>query len=312
MMKKSMKIRIGFGSVMMAGVIGLMVWDWRLEASDVSGAGVKGLPLAGLIALMAAMGFLEVHRMAKALGTSGLRISGVLGTVAIATLPVWSQFLAFDASMKMSSGAKYLPLLLLGGVVGLIFLEQMAVHRTEDALRRVAVTALGVLYVGVGSCLVLLLRVEHGLAFLVLFLAVVKFTDIGAYFTGSFLGKHKLIPWLSPGKSWEGLAGGLVTAAGVAVLGAWLMKTFPFGKHDWFGPLFGPGSHLWRYVMFGVVVGAFGQFADLCESLLKRAAGVKDSGAIVPEFGGVLDIADSPLLAAPIALLYVEAFTYIA
>ena len=302
---------------MMAGVAALMVWDWHLQATNVTGGGVKGAPLAFLVALMAAVGFLEIHRMAKAIGkdgvggkdgkagVGGLRISGVLGTVALATMPVWSQLLSFDMRMQW---ATILPMLLLGGIVMLIFLEQMAVHRTEDALRRIAVTSLGVLYVGVGSCLVLLLRVEHGLPFLVLFLAVVKFTDIGAYFTGSFLGKHKLIPWLSPGKSWEGLAGGLVAAAGVAVLGAWLLGIKPFGVNL----LFAEGSHLWRYIVFGVVIGAFGQFADLCESLLKRAAGVKDSGAIVPEFGGVLDIADSPLLSAPVALLLVEAFTYIA
>ena len=294
--------------MMIAAAAGLMYWDWHLQAVDKTGAGVVGVPLACLVAVMAAAGFLEIHRMARAIGTAGLRISGVLGTVAVATLPVWSQWLSIDMTLRMSSGAKMLPLLLLGAIVMLIFLEQMAVHRTADALRRVAVTALGVLYVGVGSCLVLLLRVEHGLPFLVLFLVVVKFTDIGAYFTGSFFGKHKLIPWLSPGKSWEGLAGGLATAAGMSVLGAWLLGIKPFGMNV----LFGEDSHVWRYLVFGVVVGAFGQFADLCESLLKRAAGVKDSGALVPEFGGVLDIADSPLLSAPIALLYVEMWRFIA
>jgi len=313
-MKKSMKIRMALGSVMIVGVATVLYWDRHLESANVLGVGVVGVPLAGLVALMAAVGFLEIHRMAVAVGTSGLRISGVLGTVAVATLPVWGQWLfTFDsrdggdvatAALAAMPMLAMLPLLLLGVIVMAIFFEQMAAHRTEDALRRVAVTALGVLYVGVGSCLVLWLRVRHGVEFLVLFLAVVKFTDMGAYFTGSFSGgKHKLIPWLSPGKSWEGLAGGLAAAAGVSVLGAWLLGIHPFGE----AALFGEGSHVWRYVVFGVVVGAFGQFADLCESLLKRAAGVKDSGALVPEFGGVLDILDSPLLAAPVALLYVAA-----
>ena len=312
-MKKSMKIRIGFGSVMITGVAALLYWDWSLQraakAAYVVGEGeaVVGVPTACLVAVMAAVGFLELHRMARAIGTAGLRVSGVLGTVAVATLPVWSQWLLADGLYRAIGAPALLPMLLLGVIVMLMFFEQMAVHRTEDALRRMAVTALGVLYVGGGSYLVLWLRVGFGVEFLVLFLAVVKFTDIGAYFTGSFFGKHKLIPWLSPGKSWEGLAGGLVTAAGVCVLGAWLMSIHPFGG----SVLFGEGSHVWRYLVFGAVVGAFGQFADLCESLLKRAAGVKDSGAIVPEFGGVLDIVDSPLLAAPVALLMMVVFALV-
>lgn len=301
-MKKSMKIRIGFGAVMMAVVVGLLYWDWHLEQHAVSADQAVGLPMAALVALMAAIGFLEIHRMARALGTGGLRFTGIVGTVAFATLPVWWRLLPFGMRM---SGMDMFPVLLLGVLTMAIFFEQMAVHRTTDALRRIAVTALGVLYVGVGSCLVLQLRVEHGIPFLVLFLAAVKFTDIGAYFTGSFLGKHKLIPWLSPGKTWEGLLGGLVAAAGITVLLAWLLDIRVLG-----GVAIGKDSHLARYIVFGMLVGAVGQFADLSESLLKRAAGVKDSGALVPEFGGVLDIADSPLLSVPVALLYVQAMAF--
>ena len=91
-----------------------------------------------------------------------------------------------------------------------IFVEQMVRHRTEGAFCRVACTMLAVLYLGVGLALVLLIRMEHGVATLVLFVAAVKFTDIGAYFTGSAIGRHKLIPWLSPGKK----PGGPVRRAG--------------------------------------------------------------------------------------------------
>jgi phosphatidate cytidylyltransferase len=129
---------------------------------------------------------------------------------------------------------------------------------------------------------------------LVIFLAAAKFTDIGAYFTGSFIGKHKMIPWLSPGKSWEGLVGGLATAAGISVLLAWLL-------------LEGDQPPLRMWAIFGPVVGLAGQFGDLCESLLKRAAGAKDSGALVPEFGGVLDMLDSVLLSAPVATVVLVA-----
>jgi len=93
---------------------------------------------------------------------------------------------------------------------------------------------------------------------------------------------------LSPGKSWEGLAGGLALAAGVGALGAWLLTRTGT-------PAFG--------ALFGLIVGLAGQFGDLCESLLKRSAGAKDSASLVPTFGGILDIIDSPLLAAPPAVL---------
>ena len=142
------------------------------------------------------------------------------------------------------------------------------------------------MYLSIGAAMILMINQGYGVPIFVLFLVAVKGTDIGAYFTGSFIGKHKLIPWLSPGKTWEGLIGGLAFAAGASILVVHLM---------------GIWLAFWQAAVFGVVVGLAGQFGDLCESLLKRSANLKDSGAAVPEFGGVLDILDSPLLAAPVA-----------
>jgi phosphatidate cytidylyltransferase len=175
-----------------------------------------------------------------------------------------------------------------------VFAEQMLRARTADAVRRVAVTLLAVVYLGAGAALLVATRTDFGVPALLLVLAAVKFTDIGAYFTGSFFGRHKLIPWLSPGKSWEGLAGGLAAGAGIAMLAAAVL---------------GPETlTLAEAALLGVVLGLAGQFADLCESLLKRSADVKDAGAVVPEFGGVLDILDSPLLAAPVGYALLAAF----
>src|SRR5438874_3131046 len=126
-------------------------------------------------------------------------------------------------------------------------------------------------------------------------LLVVKFTDIGAYFGGRAFGRHKLIPWLSPGKTWEGLVWGLITAG---IVGA--LCTYP-----WRGPGKYPIPHVppIKGFIFGVIIGGIGQLGDLLESLMKRDAEVKDSGRLVPGFGGILDIIDSPLLAAPFAYL---------
>ena len=118
-------------------------------------------------------------------------------------------------------------------------------------------------------------------------LLCVKFTDIGAFFTGKSIGRHKLIGWLSPGKTWEGLAGGLVVAAAVgAICAPWLPEL------DWI-----------KGALFGAILGLVGQGGDLLESLMKRDADVKDSGGSIPGFGGVLDVIDSPLMAAPVAYL---------
>jgi phosphatidate cytidylyltransferase len=128
-------------------------------------------------------------------------------------------------------------------------------------------------------------------------LLCVKFTDIGAYFGGRALGRRKLIPWLSPGKTWEGLFFGLLTAAAVgAVCAVWIDERRGYSMYWWKGAI------------FGAVIGGIGQAGDLLESLMKRDAEVKDSGSLIPGFGGVLDVIDSPLLAAPFAYLLFSIF----
>jgi phosphatidate cytidylyltransferase len=184
-------------------------------------------------------------------------------------------------------------MLIVGMVVCFVFAEQMALRTTTDAFRRIACTMLTVMYLGVSGAIIMNIRMAYGVPVLVLFMAAVKSTDIGAYFTGSAIGRHKLIPWLSPGKTWEGLFGGMAAAGGIGMLAVWAMDIH----------IAGLAVPLWRAAIFGVVVGLIGQFGDLSESLLKRSVNVKDSGAVVPEFGGVLDILDSPLLAAPAGYL---------
>jgi len=119
--------------------------------------------------------------------------------------------------------------------------------------------------------------------YVVLFLAVVKSTDIGAYFTGRFLGRHKWVPSISPKKTWEGLIGGILTAMFVSFL---------------FSVLSGIISVAVALIL-GWVAALSGQLGDLLESLMKRDTASKDSGALVPEFGGVLDMIDSVVVAAP-------------
>lgn len=145
-------------------------------------------------------------------------------------------------------------------------------------------------YMGVMPGFVVLIRREHDIWVLIWVLACVKSCDIGAYFTGTTIGKHKLIPWLSPGKTWEGLAGGMATAGLIGGLGSWWLASAGINAPS---PVAGAAM--------GVLFGGLGQAGDLAASLLKRDAGVKDAGTALPGFGGVLDLIDSPIFVAPIA-----------
>ena len=126
--------------------------------------------------------------------------------------------------------------------------------------------------------------------------------DSGAYCCGSLLGKHKLFPRVSPGKSWEGSIGGgilvLVVAAAIAVFGS--------GEDSGTSML-----ELLRWMGLGLVVVVFGTLGDLVESLFKRTIGIKDSGNILPGHGGMLDRFDSTLMAVPAAVVYLYTFEMI-
>lgn len=126
--------------------------------------------------------------------------------------------------------------------------------------------------------------------------------DSGAYCCGSLLGKHKLFPRVSPGKSWEGSVGGgilvLVVAAAIAVFGS--------GEDSGTSMV-----ELLRWMGLGLVVVVFGTLGDLVESLFKRTIGIKDSGNILPGHGGMLDRFDSTLMAVPAAVVYLYTFEMI-
>lgn len=133
-----------------------------------------------------------------------------------------------------------------------------------------------------------------GVPLLVTTVLVVKSADIGAYTLGRLMGRHKLAPRLSPGKTVEGALGGLLAAGGVSWLCFRYLLPMPSG---W--PARG-----WAPWAFAVLIFAAGLLGDLSESLLKRDAGRKDSSASVPGFGGVMDLLDSVLVAAPAALVF--------
>jgi phosphatidate cytidylyltransferase len=124
---------------------------------------------------------------------------------------------------------------------------------------------------------------------------VIKVSDISAYFTGLAFGKTSLIPKVSPKKTWEGTIGGVLGSglAGVLLVGLLVPALCPQGMIA--------ELRLMQTFVFGLVMSAAGQFGDLVESLFKRDSGAKDSARLVPDFGGILDLIDSPLFALPAA-----------
>lgn len=190
-------------------------------------------------------------------------------------------------------------------IVYLLVAELYAKH--EDPINNWAYTMMSQLYIALPFSLlnVLAFRITaEGTTFTsVLPLSIFVFlwiNDTGAYCCGSLLGKHKLFPRISPGKSWEGSVGGGIFVIGAAAL-IWHL-TEQNGINDL-------QLSLYEWIGLGISVAVFGTWGDLVESLFKRTLGIKDSGNILPGHGGMLDRFDSSLLAIPAAVIYLFTLT---
>ncbi|MCX6357493.1 MAG: phosphatidate cytidylyltransferase [Candidatus Aureabacteria bacterium] len=176
-------------------------------------------------------------------------------------------------------------------VTGLFVLQAFS-RESGGALTNIAGVLSGLIYVGwLWSFIykVVYFPGRNGRAFVFALFLIVKGGDMLAYVVGSFFGRHKLIPRISPGKTWEGAIGNL---AGGMIAGLIVWRWFPCGI---------PAASA---LALGAVLSVIGQIGDLAESMLKRDAALKDSGGFIPGIGGVLDVIDSLLLTLPILYLY--------
>ena len=241
----------------------------------------KAPPFAtvALVAIACAIGLVELFAMLAAGGIVPFRVAGILcAAVAFASL-AWPEFVA----------APVLPLITL--VLAAAALQRAGALATS--VPAAAATLFAACYVGaLGGTLAALRTLppdERGAWRVTMLLAIAMSSDSFAYFAGSAFGRHKLAPRVSPGKTIEGLAGGLVGG----IVAALLVRRFGL-----------PEIPLAAAVALGIVVALFGVTGDLVESLLKRWSGVKDSGRLFPGHGGMLDRLDSLLFGAPVLYYY--------
>ena len=169
----------------------------------------------------------------------------------------------------------------------------MITGRGKYTVADLAVTILGSFYICFLFWYLILARNLKGGEYAVWFIAIgAVATDTGAFFTGTYLGKHKLIPNVSPKKTVEGAIGGAL----ICVLAITLYGALVFDKAAYANPL-------WQYIFMGAACGAVAQIGDLAASCIKRYCGVDDFGKIIPGHGGILDRMDSAILLSP--LIYV-------
>ncbi len=266
--------------VVIASII-LPLW-WR-EAMWLFVA-IAGLALAA--------GLFEFYSLTKKLE---LKADASIGYLGLAALFIG---FVFDAPSK----APELLVATLAGVLILVLITQTFRFQKDFSkmLIGVGVTMLGVLYVAVLGGFLVSLRVgfetkpDLSTDLLAYFFLIIFGSDAGAYFAGRALGKHKLAPGISPGKTVEGLIGGLIAAAGFAALAT---------------ATFFPELPFLYSIPLAIVLATVGVLGDLCESAMKRGAGAKDAGSIIPGHGGFLDRLDSLLFGAPI-LYYFARFYF--
>jgi len=160
------------------------------------------------------------------------------------------------------------------------------------ALEAIARQVMGIIYIPLFlSCLVLIRNSSDGVKWVFFLLLLVFACDTGAYYIGTYMGRRKLCPSISPGKTVEGSIGGLAASLGAGLI----FKNFFLPQMPWES-----------IILFCISIAAAGQVGDLFESALKRSANVKDSGAILPGHGGILDRIDALLFAAPVAYFFKE------
>jgi len=305
-----LRLRLLLGTLIVAALVGLCWLDVQTAPLLNGYDPTPGLWLLPLVVIAAILATQEVLILAAAGNIRPLAWPVYCGNVLIVTGSwfvvllkhlCWSPDLirAFPGPpwwlldhLRLTAG----PAWGLGIGVLLVFAAEIYRYRKPgSSLANVATSIFALVYVGVMLSFAVDLRVTWGIGAVAAWIIVVKMGDTGAYAVGRLIGRHKMAPLISPGKTIEGAVGALAFSC----LGSWLafQCIVPFTVYE----MYRLRSTTWGWLAFGLLVGMAGMLGDLAESLLKRDVGVKDSSTWMPGFGGVLDILDSLLLSAPVA-----------
>ncbi len=274
--------RVFFGLIMAACLLGLLIGEAWLSAIKLPlpfrgiGFGI----IAGLLGCVAMNELLDMMRDGKFMLVGWVMFVGMMAGT---TIPFWVP--------------QQYAMVGLGGVMAMILLVaalcQGMLLGPDAAFRHLGFVSFATIYLVIGFFFMVSIRLlgVNGSGWagqmgpVVTYLAIVKCADVGAYLTGRAIGKHKWVPSISPNKTWEGLAGGLILGILAGLLCARIFSLMPITKA----------------LISSLIIGITGQLGDLLESMLKRDSQIKDSANVVPEFGGILDLIDSPIAAAPVA-----------
>ena len=261
--------------------------------------------VGGLIMLLNVAGLLEFYGMVNANGLPRFKWLGLAGGVTlVGTLFVYLSGLAKQQlGEPTTGGAAELELGIFAVLLLALLGRRVFAHPAAPSFSMVGHTMLGVLYVSwlLGFLLkIYFFAAPDGAGFdagycLLFFILVTKCSDIGAYSLGSLIGRHKMIPSVSPGKTWEGFVGAILLSTAAAMVMA----------HYWGAGRLG-GMTLGHAAALGPVLAVGAVIGDLVESVFKRDSGVKDSGSFFPGIGGILDLLDSLLFNAPLMFLYLR------
>lgn len=291
--------RLVSAAFLVGGLLLLIYFDFWLGSPQHTGRPGLVLSLLAIICSVALAG--ELATLVHARGGTGIGVLIIPATaimVAISAAPVlWTQYPVDCPVGRLGWGW-------MGMAAGLGWVlagEMYRFDRFPGSLDRVARCGLILAYLGVFFVFLFahrLLKGDNalGLISLIALITTAKMSDSAAYFVGKFLGRHKMAPRLSPGKTWEGFfgsfAGGLLgTAIVIFIVAPWLFE-MTISKSAWW------------WIAYAVAVTVAAVLGDLAESLLKRSANTKDSGSWIPGMGGMLDVVDSIVFAAPVSFVF--------
>lgn len=272
---KNLWVRTMSGAILAVVMLGAIAWSqWSF-----------GLLLAALLAV----GMTEFYSLAEEQGNKPQRVVGLVAGLVLFALNF--AFVSDDieilgsARQAFACGMAFLLLLLPAMFICELY------RRHENPAANIGITFMGVVYVALPfslMCYIPIIGSETWSPWVMLFYVfIIWANDVFAYLVGMSIGKHRLCERLSPKKSWEGFFGGIIGAVAMGLVAAYVQD-----------------GNYWVWAGLALVAAVTGVLGDLVESMFKRAAGVKDSGTLIPGHGGVLDRFDAMLLSAPFVFVY--------